>query len=451
MKALFFLRHYNDIDHVVPVVYKWASLDAGPADVVVTTDRERLEDHRIQLLRRFDSVTIRHIDDFLPAEDSAETPDEEGKGSAVRDAFVSAIRAGYHAWRRILPKPPRFVFRAWDRFFTEPTDSGHVMPEEVYDEGFVESMLNAVFGSADRGVVAFDWIHSGMGDYVAFSTKVIEASKRRGLATVCLPHGDSPHANQMLRVDELSYGSADIYAPVSMFDRLVVPNELCAKRYRPHLPADRIVVPGSPRYNDEWLRVLSEMTEPYEEPRAEGKLKVAFFLRNFAYPIFWEELIRTIKLLTQFPDVFLVVKHHTREVELDKLLASYPELTGEDVPNLTMAYDEVHSGALLQWADVILDLGTSVAFEAVKLGKPVLAMEYLHATKSTIAEYMPCTVMWCRDDLYDAIQIFLDDRDKPFYDEGEKGRFISDMIDVGGSDVLTRYVNLLRQGASSDA
>jgi len=447
-KALFFLRHYNDIDHIVPVIYKWASLESGPAEVVVTTDRDRLDDHRIQLLRPFSDVTIRHLDDFLHSDDRADTAPEEERGPSVKGAFVNAVRTCYHAWRRVLPKPPRFIFRAWDHLFTEPVAPGHVMAEDVYSDAFVESMLDDVFGRAGKGVVAFDWIHYTMDDYLAFATRVVDAAKRRGLGAVCLPHGDSPHANQMLRVNELSYGSADLYAPVSMFDLLVVPNELCAKRYRPHLPRERIAVPGSPRYNDEWLHVLGEITPTYEDQRTDGKLKIAFFLRNFAYPIFWEEVIRTIKLLTQFPDVHLVVKHHTRDVALDELLAAHPEMTGEGVPNLTMAYEEVHSGALLQWADVILDLGTSVAFEAVKLDKPVLAMEYLHATKSTIADYLPCTVMWCRDDLYDTIKASLEDPDRPFYDEGEKRRFIDDMVDVTGPEVLSRYVQLLREHAA---
>lgn len=58
-KALFFLRRYNDIDHIVPVLYKWLSLKDIPTEVMITTDRNHLHDYRIQFLRQFDNLRIR--------------------------------------------------------------------------------------------------------------------------------------------------------------------------------------------------------------------------------------------------------------------------------------------------------------------------------------------------------------------------------------------------------
>ncbi len=64
-KALFFLRHYNDIDHITPVVYKWAHLTGIPARVVIRTDRTYLQDYRIRFLQQQPNVSVSWIGEFL--------------------------------------------------------------------------------------------------------------------------------------------------------------------------------------------------------------------------------------------------------------------------------------------------------------------------------------------------------------------------------------------------
>ena len=86
---------------------------------------------------------------------------------------------------------------------------------------------------------------------------------------------------------------------------------------------------------------------------------------------------------------------------------------------------------------------TSVTFEAVKLGKPVLALEYLHANRSTIAHYVKACDVQCRDDLYDWIEKFSQDRKAAFYNETERQQFIRGMIAAPDANVLTRYVEFL--------
>ena len=64
-KAIFFLRHNNDIDHITPVLYKWLSTEKISTDVVITTKRSHLNDPRINYLRKFPQVRIFHINDFF--------------------------------------------------------------------------------------------------------------------------------------------------------------------------------------------------------------------------------------------------------------------------------------------------------------------------------------------------------------------------------------------------
>ncbi|MBN9126191.1 MAG: hypothetical protein J0I90_01190, partial [Nitrosospira sp.] len=65
MKALFFLRHYNDIDHITPVIYKWVG--AGhTCDVVLIGNSRFRGDYRIQFLKKLKGVRMDYIGDVLP-------------------------------------------------------------------------------------------------------------------------------------------------------------------------------------------------------------------------------------------------------------------------------------------------------------------------------------------------------------------------------------------------
>lgn len=117
--------------------------------------------------------------------------------------------------------------------------------------------------------------------------------------------------------------------------------------------------------------------------------------------------------------------------------------------NVTVVNDETHSVHLLAWADVIIDLATSVAYEAIRVGKPVLAADYLHAGRSAAALYMPETELRCRDDVHEIICSFIKTGCQDFYVEAHRQQFLREMLDVGGEEVLSRYVALLESTGHS--
>lgn len=418
-KLLVFLRAYNDIDHIVPVIYKWLSTENVPTDIVITSSPDYLNDYRIQFLKQFNNLQVHFIDDFLP---------EEKRRPLNLKSPTNYMRR-YH--------PIGIAYKIWSRSFGS---SPQTLPENAsHDTQFVERMLDILFEGTDKGIIVFDWT------FTDFVKAVNEVAKRRGFTTISLPHGDRPFCNLMETLNDLDYSRLESDTDkLDIFDYRVYPNKLCADRWELNTNAENVRILGSPRYNDEWLDIISPLLPVYHPAKGHYGLKIAFFLRNFNYPIFWEEVIRTVRLILQFPDVNLTLKHHTRSATVPQLIQAYPELNADNIPNLESVYDDVHSGSLLEWADVVLDLGTSVVFEAVKRGKPVLAMEYLHANCSTVAHYMRSCDVQCRDDLYDCIQKFLQNGTSSFYEETERQRFIDEMIDVPDPYVLERYVQFLK-------
>ena len=419
MKALFFLRHYNDIDHITPVIYKW--VDSGHnCDVVLIGNAQFRRDFRIEFLSKLDGVRVVHIRELLPP--------------------LEFIR-----WRLQM----LLLSGSLRRSFIGPLVS---VLAQIYDAKRREPiwrrtskrLLVHSFEGANEGVVAFDWIERNSVISVEWVEMVILMARAKGFRTVSLPHGDSPHANQLIRRREWNLKPDNTFAAARMFDKLVVPNELCAERFRPFLDGQAMAVLGSPRYCDEWLTKLAELLPPSPLTRSDSKLKVVIFLRKNNFTTFWEEVSEVVQMIAAFTGVEIVIKPHTRTGWKQSLTKDATLLR---LPNVSIAGANVHSAHLVNWADVIIDIATSVAFEAVKINKPVLAADYLHAGRSTVAEFMPETELRCRDDVYKKIDGFLSKGCGSFYIEEHRLRFLREIIDVMGPDVLPRYVALLEEQA----
>jgi hypothetical protein len=292
-------------------------------------------------------------------------------------------------------------------------------------------------GSPVRGLVAFDWISGNSVFPIEFVECTVAAARERGLGAISLPHGDSPHASFMVRREELDMKPRQKFAPARMFDTVVVPNELCAVRFRPFLDHDRVAVLGSPRYCDEWLEKLDSLLPPSPLTPRSDSFKLVMFSRKEDFSIFWDEVARAVQIWAAFPEVELIIKSHTRGGWRQPLSR---KLDLRKLGNVRFVAGEVHSSHLLDWADAVVDIATSVAFEAVKRRLPVLAADYLQASQSTIGLHLPECLLSCRDDAYLKLEQLIKSGGRDFYDEAHRAQFLREVIDVPDRDVLPRYV-----------
>jgi len=406
-KAFFFLRHNNDIDHITPILYKWLSTKNIPTDIIITSNRKLLDDYRINYLKKFKNVRIFYINDLF-------------KKYSLEYFFN--------------------IF-----YFKYTNDCDKIIKRYSYIKKIanrtINHIANRIFKEINKGIVVFDWT------ITHFVQQILQNAKERGYTTISLPHGDRPYINFFETKNDLNYSCMESHKPLEIFDYVVVPNNLCFKRYENYVEKHRIKVLGSPRYSDEWMEIISDSIAPFNIEGSEKKLKIVFFLRNINYPIFWDEVVRTIKLILQFPNIYLIVKHHPRNTTAKKLTKKlinlYPEVKQDLDKNLKFIYAGVSSDSLLKWADLIIDIGTSVTWEPVKRGQPVLMLEYLHSNYSTVAYYIKGSEMKCKDELYDMLQAFIKNKNPRFYDEKERKKFIKEVIDVPDKHILERYCEFL--------
>ncbi len=400
---LCFLRHHNDIDHIVPALFAFRERSALPIVVALSNAAKLSVDFRLAFLQTLGGVSVRP----LMSREASEPPARKTR------------------WP--LLKPGSGV-----------TKSGPAVA--IQDEiAALFSELNQTF---EHAAVILDWVMDNQPDYLPLARAVLEQSRERGWPVLSLPHGDAPHANMLIRRDEFEPEAADIYSIAAQFDHVAVPNEACAQRYRPHVAPERLHVLGSPRYNKRWLSILRSF-RPNEELPSGGELKAALFLRHYMYPIFWDEAVRTVRMLAQQRGMTLIVQHHPRAHMLAQLAADYPALRPGEHDGYEVVTDEYSAPSLVEWADICLDCATSIGFEALMQDTCLLSMEYLHATWSMTAKLVPGSAAHCRDHVLEAISALKEDPSARPYSEAERRAFIETMIDVPDANVLDRYGGLL--------
>jgi len=408
-KAFFFLRHNNDIDHITPVLYKWLSTKKVHTDIIIISNKKFLNDYRINYLKKYDNVKIYLLSDHF------------NKFSLLY--VFNSLYFKYTTEFDALIKKYSIIKKLAKRTFTK--------------------VAKKIFKDADNGIIVFDWITT------FFVQHMVNFGKKNGFVTLSLPHGDRVYISQIDKLNDINYDTLKIYKPADIFDYVVVPNKMCSLRYVDFLDENKIKILGSPRYSDKWLNIINKLIPKYELVQSDDKLKIVFFIRNTGFPIFWEEVIRAIQLIVQFPEVYLIVKHHPRnkiaKKLTKKLLNHNPQVAKSIDVNLKFIYEDVNSVSLIKWADVIIDLGTSVAWEPIKQKKPVLMLEYVNANYAIISHYMEESEINCRDELYEVLKKFIKDKNKPFYNEASRRKFIKDIIDVSDKNTLDVYCDFLKK------
>jgi len=394
-KLIVFLRHNNDIDHITPILHKWILTRNITTDIIITTDEKLLVDYRIKHLRTLaknrKNINIYHINDFF------------------RGAF----------WR-------------WFNNFYAKNSSIEEYPFvqnwiEKNAKFLIDKLTRDITGEKDM-VVCFDW-NSNL-----FVKNFIVWCKIYGIPTVALPHGDEPYVNKMQKDADTTYGASLMpYIQRSIFDYVLVPNKLCATHYDCVKNVTEVKVLGSPRYCAEWMKL--HISENQRKSTTNQPLKIALFLRNSHWPVNWSELHVLLKMMTQF-DTSIIIKSHARgNFKLNPYSFNYPN-TKIDI------YNTVIPSSLIDWADVIIDVGTSTIWEAVVKNKPILMLDYICGNKPTISRYMPQTRITCRDDLYENLRKFSKNPTRATYTPEQRKKFMKEMIE-STPKTLERYCKFI--------
>jgi hypothetical protein len=247
----------------------------------------------------------------------------------------------------------------------------------------------------------------------------------------------------MLNMDDYDFEKQPLKN--SEFNHIAFPNHVMAERNRARGISDsQSKIVGCARYNREWVDTLPTIYQPYQWEENKNLRKILVLPRGKNYPIFWDELAQFIRIALQFENVCVIVMDHVRGNRVPQLASLEGKLTPSENSRLRILGD-VGSVPLILWCDLVLDLMTGVAFDAVRRNIPVLELECLQTNKSTIGAYLTASRVNDRDEFFHIMEAFSRnqlDMDN-FYDPKELEVFVREMIEQNGPDVLGDYVRFI--------
>jgi len=416
---LFIVRHFNDIDHLVPVAWK-LKMDGHPVAVYCMNPRYDIEsDYRLQFLRT-EGVCVAHLSDafgrhrdplyktfyFVSLKcfeiQKKATSQNPANNKGPRAAFVELV--GFIGWLAYKLQRKIYHHARWAR---------------------------SILTRSRAQVLCFDYVMPDL----YFTDVLLHAAKEMFIPSIALPHGIQLYTNAETKPKATD---SRRFAKFNRFDYIIAPNQLRKEiLVSSGVDEKKVIVLGSARYCQEWLnqnkKILPDTLS--STVSATGKLKVVLMPSKPQAKLDVERMMSTCAMLAELDTVQALIKPHTRSKGHQDLFADI------QLPDVS----EIPTAKLLEWADVLLVVGSSVILETLMWGKPALYLKYLHPNTTLFEEMGACWTIHNETELKEALLALSADKSSVPYAQDNVDKFLSDVVYGGHRDiaVLTAYENFL--------
>ncbi len=422
---LFFVRHFNDIDHITPVAWKMKQ-DSYPVAVYCMNPRYDVwSDYRLCFLKS-QGVVVNYL--------HHEFDQHRGR---LHEMMHKCIQKCFTFQNR-LATSSRKQSEMLSRFLGPLAGlTGSLVYKLTrtlyYDIRWARSILDHTGARA----ICFDHILPKR--YVVNS--FLKAAREMSIPTLSLPHGVLLYTNEKTKPKSTDKRRIKKF---SSFDYILVPNQLRKELLvRTGVAGEKIFVLGSARYCKEWLeqnkRILPKSIGV--DHRTSDKLKVVFMQSKPQCRIDVERMSTTFEILADPPEIQAMIKPHTRSAG-DRHV--FDKIHLADASHILTA-------ELCEWADVLLVVGSSVITEALMQGKPVLYLKYLHENTTLFEDLGACWIISNETELKRALLALHKNKTDIPYGADNITEFISQVVYGGGGrrDVLADYEHFIVGCASN--
>jgi hypothetical protein len=416
---LFFVRHFNDIDHLTPIAWKLLKADESVAVYGMNARYDFWSDYRIRFLQKEGA----RVEDL-----AREFEHLHGRGCRWMHRFMA------HCFRTERGLRQRHGARArrgvlWTALLIGAIGTlFYKITRRFY---YREKSARQILLRRRAQLLCFDHImpaHYVVGTF-------LEAARALAIPSVALPHGVLLYTNETTKEKS---GRQRRHQKFSRYDQIVVPNALRQNALiNSGVPAAKITLLGSARYCAEWMhqnwkimpkKIPDWLTETED-------LKVVFFPSKPQCNVDLDRLAASLERLAAIEGIRLLVKPHTRAATHVDLPVS-PRL--QDASNVLTA-------ELCHWADAVLVVGSSVVTEALVRGKPALYLQYLHSNTTLFEELNACWTIGDEDALQGAIEALRKNKRQIPYQAQDIDRYLKAVVqgDRETDDVLGGYRDFL--------
>ena len=411
---LFFVRHFNDIDHLTPLAWKLQKDNYQVAVFCMNLSYDIRQDYRLRFLKQ-QGVTVDYLYNAF-----------NEKLGPVHQFLYRLIRVIYQAQQK-LTHDFQGPFRALAMLLGRLADiTGTVFYKIArriyYDHRWARSVLRRT----NAQVVCFDYIMPKLYVVDAF----LKAAGQMSIPVLALPHGIQLYTNELTKPKSTETRR---FAKFNRFDYIVAPNQL-RKDFlvKAGVAVDKISVLGSARYCRAWIEQNSQIVPKAtaEFGGSPDKLKVVLMPSKPQCRLDMERMFASCRLIAELNGIDAVIKPHTRTRKINQF-GNYP------LPDVS----HVLTADLCDWTDVLLVVGSSVMTEALMRGKPVLYIKYLHDNVTLFEELGACWTIHNETELKNAILTLQADKNRVPYSQESVADFLAEVV-YGGNrnkDVLDAY------------
>ncbi len=428
---VFFVRKANDIDHLTPVVYRLSRETQQPILVLCLSPRYDIEsDYRLNFLSTLPRVTVTYQFAY--------------HAPTIGHRLLAKLLCGRSTFRRS-PRPRRW----FDRLRGELARGIHAVTmtpffewkykwllERVYHDRWAEGLL----ARAGATVLVFDWAKPNQHNVGA----LLAAARRRGVATVALPHGVEVYTGELRGYQAIKTGTLPDWSGKLPYDFVVAPHaDQAAYCERCGVAAEKLKVLGSARFCSEWVQKNLELspTLSFESrPRANGRVRVLLMDKPTANRA--EAMQSAIRALAAMEDVDVVVRPATRNDATT--LARWPE-------GVRISRDS--SARLIDWCDVVVGTMSSILIEPIMRGKPVICLRFVSDLPTVFTRDNVCVTVDSAGELVEAIARMKRGTDSALPPPERISAFLHALVggETGDDDVLAGYTRFLLGASASRA
>ena len=338
--VLFFLNFYNDVDHAAPLIKDLLDKDCK-VHVICNSDYAIDRDVRFRFLQEH-SLFHYHKLGLLP-----------------RTGGLS------NAERRPLNLSKR-LFR-------------EIIFNKFWALGFL--LIHGI------SCVVYTW---GRPTAKGVQRRFFEGSRIAGIRSICIPHGQNIFlnydVNTSLRKNFREHQRWPDFSDRNAFDLYIVQTEHHLDQHIAFgMDRKTLRAYGSLRFSPDWIefnRKLLSLDKP-SQVKSGSKTHLVFFLPHWRYNTSYESTLSLILRLSEINRLVLTVKGHTRGDDLDNETISL--LKNKD--NIIWARPNDESPALIESSDLVVNFGSSIAYEAILTGIPVIYPKYLHSNTTVFDSF----------------------------------------------------------------
>lgn len=260
------------------------------------------------------------------------------------------------------------------------------------------------------------------GDY-NYEACVIKAYNL-GITNISFTHGFDVLTNNLLSFHELEKNDITISNHATNYSyKMIVFNSLAKKRMG-EMHFSKILQFPSLRFSTKWVNQIGGRTAKVKfQNEINCRLKIVFMLSAVGYNIWIEEQFRTIQMVLLQKDIYLVIKVHPRDISVKNMFSKINNINFEVVDN------HITSSSLIDWADIVMTIGSGIIIESIIKNKITFYMKYLHCNKIELENTKKIIhQIETRDELLSLIDKYKNNTDYKYIDLKERQELLKDYI-----------------------